>query len=422
MIKFLFYTLFLLPLTAFSQAMSIQELWENLKDSRDYQRTTLKIGVKREENRTNRLTRFPVIYGDLTHQYNAIIPTTPVPAIAFDANAADGAIIPLRFSTRWIAKSAVQMEWKIFDPMQRGIEEEGRLMLDKIETKGREDEQQLKKNATLAYAASVLASLQYQSALKDCSIYNNILKVTELRFNAGRASAQQYRMAEQEMERRKIRGYEAYSVLEESHLELRRYVNLDTIFQLSSGIEDILTFVLDKDEIDFEGQIASLDYRIATMQIQQIKRQLLPEITFNAAYGTQFFSNQFDLFNRERWYGNSFANIAVKIPLSAHILKSTPLRGAMLNARIAKLDLDEAEYNWQIDNDKKRAKISATKLKLESYKKIENLALSQKEIARNAYEEGRILITEYNTADTDHIQAQQEVWNILYDLLKVSME
>src|SRR5690606_7761934 len=68
-----------------------------------------------------------MVYGDANLQRNLIIPTTPVPTIAFDLDAAEGVIIPLKFTTKWSAKVGLQAEWRIFDPKQRLDEKEREL-------------------------------------------------------------------------------------------------------------------------------------------------------------------------------------------------------------------------------------------------------------------------------------------------------
>src|SRR5690606_10869616 len=117
----------------------------------------------------------PVLYGDANLQNNLIIPTTPVPSIAFDPNASADAITPLRFATRWSSKAGLQLEWQIFDT-SRSKEvsiKDHELQIAQIEAE--ESLHQWRVDATLAYTAVVLAHEQNTQSREDSVLYAQIL-------------------------------------------------------------------------------------------------------------------------------------------------------------------------------------------------------------------------------------------------------
>src|SRR5690606_23885020 len=130
--------------------------------------------------------RIPVFYVDANIQRNLIIPTTPVPAIAFDPTAPDGAIIPLKFATKWSSKAGIQLEWNLFDPKRKANEQEQKLNVEKALLQAKEHAQDWQRDAALAYASVVLATQQYELALQDSTTYAEILDVYRARYEAGR--------------------------------------------------------------------------------------------------------------------------------------------------------------------------------------------------------------------------------------------
>lgn len=92
------------------QSLSIKELWAQIDQAANIQGKKLNVDLQKEQLKVRNSERLPVIYGDINLQRNLIIPTTPVPAIAFDPNAPEGAILPLKFSTKWNSKAGVQLE------------------------------------------------------------------------------------------------------------------------------------------------------------------------------------------------------------------------------------------------------------------------------------------------------------------------
>jgi len=90
----------IIPIWASGQSMRIEQLFDSLEHSLSYQQDILQTQIRRAELSELRTSRIPVFYIDANVQRNLIIPTTPVPAIAFDPDAREGAIIPLKFATR----------------------------------------------------------------------------------------------------------------------------------------------------------------------------------------------------------------------------------------------------------------------------------------------------------------------------------
>lgn len=420
--KIIFTILSSLPAYTFAQSLSIEQLWEKVAESNNYQQDSLMAEVKASELWELYNKRLPVIYADANIQSNLIRPVTPVPAIAFDPNADEVAIIPLRFATKWSAKAGVQLEWALFDPKRKYDIAQQELNIKQQELSQQKNIQDWRKNATLAYLSVVLATKQYQTAQQDAAHYEEILQISKVRYEAGRASSAEYISAQQEAERKQIALAEAWRVLTEADWELRKYLNLDGVQHLASDIDAIQAFVAAKEFQNLEIDKLQFEQALSKLKLNSAKAQLLPTLSANAYLGTQHYSNDFKIMNSDYWYGNSFINLGIRMPLSAYWTVKPTLSKERINLDITGLKLAEEQKNEQIRQEQKKARIDAAQKKVARYGRIEALALEARNNDENAYKAGRLLLSEYNKSLTAHNKAAQDLWQAQYDLVKVLLE
>lgn len=405
-----------------AQSLSIEELWRQKDKSSSIQQKKLNVDAQIEQLNIRKSERIPIIYGDANLQRNLIIPITPVPAIAFDPNAAEGAILPLKFSTKWNSKAGLQLEWDLFNPNSKFQKEEDVLAFERAKIEELKETYNWKLNATLAYASIVLATKQYQVALEDSTLYSEINQVNLDRYNAGRGSSEELILSQQELERKRIRLYESWSILQEANLELNRYYYNEDINFLSSDMNEIINSAENQEFNKFDYELIELDQRLSNIQLRGIKRQVLPSLTFNAYYGSQFFNNELNILDKSNWYGYSYANIGLKVPISAYFTNSSSVKKALINEKIYAAQLEEIKINDDIDNKQKLSKVTFAKQKLEGLNKIFILAGRQKKEKYDAYQAGRILLSEFNKVNSDYLKAQQDVWQAEFDLLNTILE
>ena len=404
------------------QSLSIKELWTQIDKAANIQGKKLNVDLQKEQLKVRNSERLTVIYGDINLQRNLIIPTTPVPAIAFDPNAPEGAILPLKFSTKWNSKTGVQLEWDLFNPTRKNNIEEDRIALEKSIVEESIERENWKNNATLAYSSIVLATEQYRASLLDSTLYAEINAVNKERFEAGRGKSEDYILSQQELERKRIRIHETWEVLENANLELNRYYSLDTITVITSNIEDIVSEIEDMANNDYDQQLIKLDQSLSQVQLSGLKRQLLPTISFNAYFGSQFFSNEFNIIDKSNWYGYSYASVGLKIPISAYFSSIPSLKKAKLNEEIFNKQLDDQTLQDKIDGQQKSNKIKSAKEKIERLKRILDLSEQNKDEKLAMYQNGRILLNEFNLANSDYLKAQQDIWQAKYDLINIILE
>lgn len=405
-----------------AQSLSIQEAYERLDQSLRYQQDQAQTQISREEYREILQNRLPVFYVDAQLQRNLITPTTPVPAIAFDPSAAEGDIIPLKFATNWSSRVGVQLEWNLFNPRRIAEEQEQLLTIEKAELQEQESAQDWKRDLTLAYASVVLATQQYEVALQDSATYAVILATSQARTEEGRELPASYLSAQQEFERKRIQLHEAWSVLVDADLELRRYVDLSETMHLSSDIAGITDFVSGPSQINYTLRSLEIDQQITQVQQQDTRRSLLPSLSFNGYIGEQFYSNELRLFQEGRWFGNSYVNLSLQIPLSAYITAQPTFRKLAQSYELQNLSIQEERRADEINRQQQTNQIKAVQQKLARLRQIAALSAELKELNEASYVAGRLLISDYNQSLSDHFQAQQDVWQAEYDLIQLMVE
>ncbi len=420
--KILFAIIISFPSVALSQSLSIAELWKRIENTQTYQQEEWKVRKAQEELNQDKINKLPLFYGDANLQRNLIIPTTPVPAIAFDPNAQAGAIVPLQFATKWSSKAGIQLEWNIFNPKNNLNNAQNKLILEKTKLQQQDVLEQLKIDATLTYTSIVLATLQYEKAKQDSATYAEILDVTKNRYELGRVNSGEYLAAQQEMERRNIQLIEAWSVLEEASIELRNSLDIEDIQHITTDIAGILATVENVTFVDNKMKLLGVEEQLTNLQIQQIKKQKLPTLTFNSYLGTQFFNNKLDLYKGSNWFGNSYANIALRIPISDWVWQNPQSKKAEYQLKIDQLKSKEQLLIERTEQGQKEIKINATQHKIERLNKILELAVQHQTEQHKAYLEGRILVTIYNKTVLDVNKAQQDIWQAQYELIKQIIE
>lgn len=399
-----------------AQELSIDTLWNSadtyeklIQAQSSLELAKLAIIAKKGE-------RLPLIYAESNLQRNLIIPITPVPANAFDPNAAPGEIRPLKFATDWSAKAGINFSINLFNPQTAGA-----IRIAKLDTKSKELDiekimEDWRRNATEAYAKVVLSTKQYEQAIQDSVYYSEILMVTAARFKSGRTSQLDFNKAKQELLNKKTQVAEAYRVLVVSNTELSAYIDMTKFSFLSSSIPNIIEKISPQQQSIELAQLSLAQQKLA-MQISELKKEALPTVTLNSFYGSQFYSNSFSIWDNNYWNGNAYVNIGIRIPI-------TEVFDRILKKRRFSLEQQTlgSQYREQVIADslavkQTSANVIYSKKALENAESIEKIADRNAEIVRSKYSEGKILITELNTELSNQFKLKQQTWQATYNYL-----
>lgn len=163
-----------------------------LKNYSSIKQNALQTEIAKRQVEVEKWNRIPELFANFDLRRNLIVPTTPVPAIAFNPNASPGEIMPLRFATDWSASSGVNLNYNFFDPTSNGKVKEA-LQKEKIQQKD-EAMNRLRHRYQIEedYAACLIAQKQLELAIQDTVQHAQIVAIANTKVKEGRMSQIEY--------------------------------------------------------------------------------------------------------------------------------------------------------------------------------------------------------------------------------------
>jgi outer membrane protein len=400
----------------YAQELTIDELWENTNTYQKVLQAKTTVEMAELNVKVNKGRKLPLVYAEGNLQRNLIIPSTPVPAIAFNPNAEPGEMTVMQFATDWSSKGGLQFSMDIFNPNNNAL-----VKVADLEKKAAELDHQLalkefKKAATAAYAKVVISSKQYEEAIQDTLRYKNIVDIAMLRNASGRASQIELNKAQQEFINKQTQLAEAYKVLEAANLDLSKFIDVEKYATISTAIESIVSR-LQADGSNQEVEILKIEKDKIQVRQNNLFMEALPALSLNAYYGSQYFNRKLDLFQRENWYGNSYVNVGIRLPISEAIDRSVKKKQLALEMKIAESKLNDLLQDDEIMKKKQAQQIAFALKSLNNAKAVEQLSEGSLKLISEQYEAGKILISELNQELSLHFKNKQNVWQAEFDYL-----
>lgn len=404
-----------------AQGLSIDSLWAAASSYEKLKQANTNLELANLNIKAEKLGRLPLIYAEGNLQRNLIIPSTPVPAIAFDPGAAPDEILPLKFATDWSAKAGVQFSMDVFNPQSKLALKTAELERKTAELDYKQTLKDWKKDATAAYAKVVISSAQYIEAIADSARYSEIAVVTQERQKAGRTTLVELNKARQELINKKTQVFEAYRVLEVANIELAKFVDIGQFRQLSSSIAYIVSKLAAEGE-NLQLESLQIEQQKIDLQLKNLKVEALPTLSLNAFYGNQFYNNNFSLWNNNNWFGNSYVNVGVRLPISEVVDRALKKKQFGLQHQLLlsqyreEQGLDAANKRlWQLN-------VAQAQKVLENARAIELLSSENLTLVQDQYRAGKILLTVLNAELSEHFKNKKNVWQAEYDHLLALLE
>lgn len=406
---------------ASAQSLSIDSLWAQASSYEKLKQAKANISLAALNIRAEQLGRLPLLYGEANLQRNLITPSTPVPAMAFNPNAAPGEILPLKFATDWTAKAGVQFSMDVFNPQNKLSLKTAELDSKTAELDYEQTLQDWKKQATSAYGKVVISSKQYVEAVADSLRYAEILAVTQDRQLAGRTTLVELNKAKQEFINKQTQMHEAYRVLEVANIELAKYADTRVYKTLSSSLMDIVA-KLKGNARNLELENLKIEQQKIDLQLRSLKKEALPTLSLNAFYGSQFYNNSFSLWNNNNWFGNSYVNVGVRIPISEAVDRALKRRQLGLQTQLLSSQYREEQVLDEANHKQRQLDILQAEKVLRNAGAIEKLSAENMALVRAQYMAGKILLSELNQELSNHFKNMQNVWQAEYDYLLAVLE
>lgn len=374
-----------------------------LKNNPTMRISELEVDLARNNAEKSRQQRIPQLYGDVNLQRNLILPTTPVPARAFDPSAGEDELIHLRFTTKWTANTGINASVDLFNPEQAGSIQRASLEAGLSEADRRLTENQLMFEVGNAFYACMIADEQLRLAEMDTLTRRKILDMHERQFEKGRINRADLNLAKTELNNSRMLLSESQMIYDNAKDKLLVFLGIAPDQTVAIRLIGEADFTETKElaahneandepvtlqRLRREQAINILDYKIA-------RRSFLPVVSLNGYYGANYFDNRFDIFKSGNWYGNSFVNVGVRIPLSDHLLRKKELARLKIQEEIISENIKSATLERQqtIQEAERDVRYNQSLY----YARKENLDMAEEttRIIQLQYDSGRLLLSDY---------------------------
>lgn len=408
-IGFLLFLLIAIELPCFAQEVAVK-LELSLEEARriaiehnpDFSISRLEVDIAKQTQKQSELKRIPQIYGDFNLQQNLIIPSTPVPAKAFDPNAGDDELILLRFTTEWTSNMGINASYDLFNPALQG-EAKGAA----VESEIKETDYLLAKNQLLfdvgnAYYACLIALEQVRLAEVDSLSKFKITEMTQKQFDAGRATLPVLNQVKLDRNNSRSNFQEASKILKNSKeklLVLLGYPPSDLItISFKEELGDLLTITATQDNQASSGlnlQKLQQQSTLTDIQLKTARNGFLPTLSLHGYYGSRYYDNAFTLFKGGNWFGNSFINIGLRVPITEGIDRVKKISQLKIQQQIIAESIRSQRNQQQLNQNTARDDVNYYEQDFK--RKKENIAMAEEnlKLATEQYEKGRILISDY---------------------------
>lgn len=310
----------------------------------------------------------PQISAEATFQNFIELPTSLIPANAFDANAPSDQFSELKFGTDYNTTASISASQLIFDGSYIvGLQAAKAFQEISIRTKKKTD-LEIKNAVALAYH-NVLAAQENQIILDSNyqSTYDLLIE-TKAIYEAGLTEEQNVDQLQLNLSNIESLAAQAKRQIEVAKMVLKVQMGLD-ISQpiiLSEKLEDMVvieevnTFLLEqfKFESHIDYQLAENNERLMMLSYRNEKYSFAPSIAAFFNHQQQHMNNTFDAFNGGTWYPSTFWGFSLKLPI---------LTSGMRLAKMgqAKIEMEKAMNNSKLVSQNLILQFNAEQSKLD---------------------------------------------------------
>lgn len=379
----------------------------------------------------SKLQYVPDIYlsGDLRR--NLIIPATPVPANVFDPSASEGELMYLKFNTKWNSSAGLNMKYDLFNPekVNSVAKQQHQLRIQEYDTEMSEAE--LKEKVALAYADCIIAEEQVKLLKDDVVYFEELLDNANQLFKKEQISLSEKNDANRAYNESVSKFLEAEKIAGDRKAELLYLIGKDVTSESieSLFLEEDIPSLLEKVEQkktsknilnDLEVLRQQEVTNLASLKVKSAQFKYAPTLSLNGYLGSNYYNNDFSLFNNNHWRGNSYIGLSVMLPISRSLNTTKEVSRLRLQQQM------ETENLRDIRNKQEKERLnnlSLLQVRQKNYQLSRDsweMSLQNSKAVQLQYEKGYIrqsdLLNEQQKAGQyrhNFLQAAYDLFNIL---------
>lgn len=374
-----------------------------------------------------KLEKLPDIYATSDLRRNIIIPATPIPASMINPSASEDELMYMRFNTPWNSGTGLNLVFDIFNPetIGRKSEQEKQLKISRLDSRIAENE--LQADVSQAYIDCAIAQVQLDATAADTAYYAELLREAVRLYEREKVSLTDKNNSEMNYNTSLSRFHQAKNILHSAKIDLLLNLGEELSeeklnrLNLSDDIQALYSKLSPDKLIDSENSL--LQSRQAELvALSEIKTRnavlkYAPSLSISGYYGANYFGRELKLGNTDRWFGNSFVALSLRIPISRSLITAKEVSQLRMQEQIERENLRDLRYNRvgelsrelaQLETYKNNYLLKQTNLKLIT----ENISAKQLQL-----EKGYILESEFSSEKLREQNALQEYLQAAYDVL-----
>ncbi|MDO5522519.1 MAG: TolC family protein [Bacteroidia bacterium] len=374
-----------------------------------------------------KLDYLPDIYATSDLRRNIIIPSTPIPASMIDPSAPEDELMYMRFNTPWSSGAGLNLAFDIFNPetIGRKSEQEKQLKISRMDSQIAENE--LRANVSQAYIDCAIAQTQLDAIAADTAYYAALLQEIENLYQREKVSLADKNNSEMNYNASLARFHQAKNILHNAKINLLLNLGEELSeeklnrLHVSDDIQTLYAKMTSSRLMNGENSLSqSRQAELVSLSELRTKNAVLkyaPSLSLSGYYGANYFGKELKLSNTDKWFGNSFVALSLRIPISRSLSTAKEVSQLRMQEQIERENLRDLRNNRvgelsrelaQLEMYKNNYQLKQTNVKLMT----ENIAAKQLQLQK-----GYMLESEFASEKLREQNALQEYLQAAYDVL-----
>ncbi len=429
----IFVVLISVPIFSFGQNIFTLEQAKKYALEHSYTLKSSEMEFKKAEQKIKEILAIglPQINAQGSFQNNLVLPTTVLPANAFNPMADPDELVGLKFGTDFNVTGSVTVNQLLFDgsylvglQATKGLARLNELMIKK-------SEQDVLNEVTKAYYTVIVAAENSRTLKQSLSKTEKIFSETKIIFDNGLIESQdvdQLQITLSTLQNAVNRSQRMKTVAIEMlkfqiGMPLDQELNIaDSLFtNIDSLGNDIPATTMNYDS-NIDHQLLKTQVALNELDMKNQRMGYYPSLGAFFTQQYQALRNDFDFFSNNPWYPATIWGVQLNIPIFSSGMRKAKVEQAKLNKEKSQIQLEQLDQSLQLRlfslvNEYTTASETVQTLK-------SSLALAD-DIQRKSlikYKEGVISSLELTQAQNQYLNAQTNYINALYALINAQAE
>jgi len=423
------FTLFFLAANIFAvnaqQAFTIQEAVAYAKKNNASGKNAL-VDIEDAELQIQELkqTGLPQIKGQFQFSYNAIVPTSILPASTFNTAAADGEVVKVKFGVPWAGQAGISLNQLIFDGSYLVGLRAASTYRELAARNKQQNDITITEAVTKAYYSVLIAEERTKILALNVNRLDSLIRDTQILFKEGFAESIDVMRLEVQRNNLFTEQQKVKNLIDLSYqlLKFQMGYRLENPIILEDKLEgnDITALrIISNEPIDYgnriEFNLLGTQRKLAELNIERIQKGSLPSVFFSGSLGASHGNQRFNPL--ERWFPLSTIMLGTSIPIYDSGIRKTQVQRERLSLIKLNNGAEQLKESFELQNSRAITNLTNGIRTLDVQQRNLDLAKEVLRVSSIKYKAGVGSNIEVINAESSLKEAQTNYFAALYDVL-----